>query len=71
MTQSVGKVYEVIKEQKARVLENLKTIDAKRYFYSLTHPDGLEEQYKQRAYAYEIADNVLDAIIERMESEGI
>ena len=75
MTDSVRKVYEIIMEQKSRVLKELKQKDAVQVFDILTRPsitsDGQIDFYKNRAYAYEIAEDVIDTIIERMESEGM
>ena len=73
MTDSVRKVYEIIKEQKSRVLKELKQKDADQLFSSLSKPYNEKETryFTDRAYAYEIVEDVIDTIIERMESEGM
>lgn len=68
---SMNKIFEVIKAQKKEAIDILKQKEALHLYARLTRKEQIDlDEERQKAYAYEIAEETIDKIVEKMETGG-
>ncbi len=69
---SSGKIFEIIKAQKKEVINLLRDNDARNFMMQMTHKEKPSmETISIKAAAYDIAEDVIDKIIDMIENGGI